>query len=265
MTIRAIIGITGRLRIPSWIVASTYSSAPAPPSPRTSSRSRVVGGRGAQQPLERPGQRVGGRLVAGEHERQELVAQLVVGQRLARPRRWRRAAARGCRRGARGRRRRAARGSPRTSGGRASPAPPRARPWARRGRRSAARRAGTAAMVEAAEHAPDRLAQPALGVPRCRPALDPEDRRHDHVERDRLHPRRERERLAHRPAVDLALGDLGDHLPRSAAPPRRGTAAAAACAGACGARRPRSAPSSGPGSAAAATRRSATAHPRAWP
>ncbi len=42
--------------------------------------------------------------------------------------------------------------------------------------------------------------------------LDPEDPGHDHVERDRLHPRGERERLADGPALDLALGDVDDHL-----------------------------------------------------
>ena len=43
----------------------------------------VVGGRVAQQALERPGERVRRRLVAGEHEREQLVAQLLVGQALA--------------------------------------------------------------------------------------------------------------------------------------------------------------------------------------
>jgi hypothetical protein len=43
-------------------------------------------------------------------------------------------------------------------------------------------------------------------------AVDAEDPGHDHVEGDLLHPRRERERPGDRPAVDLALGDLADHL-----------------------------------------------------
>ena len=41
-------------------------------------------GRGrAHQALPGPGERVGGGLVPGEHEREQLVAQLVVGERLA--------------------------------------------------------------------------------------------------------------------------------------------------------------------------------------
>ena len=58
----------------------------------------------------------------------------------------------------------------------------------------------------------DRLAQAVLGRAAARTALDAEDAGHDHVERDRLHARRDRERPADWPAVDLALGDLGDHL-----------------------------------------------------
>jgi hypothetical protein len=50
------------------------------------------------------------------------------------------------------------------------------------------------------------------GVPRAGLALDPEDAGHDHVERDRLHARRERERGPRWPAVNLALGRVGDHL-----------------------------------------------------
>ena len=51
-----------------------------------------------------------------------------------------------------------------------------------------------------------REPQPVLGGVAARDALDPEDPGHDHVERDRLHPRRQRERPADRPAIDLALG-----------------------------------------------------------
>ena len=58
----------------------------------------------------------------------------------------------------------------------------------------------------------DGGAQAALGRSTRRLALDPEDARHDHVERDRLHARGERERAAQRPAVDLPLGDVRDHL-----------------------------------------------------
>ena len=49
--------------------------------------------------------------------------------------------------------------------------------------------------------------RPALGL-----ALDAEDPGHDHVERDRLHPRCQRDRRVERPAVDLAVGGLDDHL-----------------------------------------------------
>ena len=59
---------------------------------------------------------------------------------------------------------------------------------------------------------PDGVTQSGLGGAGRGPALDAEHSAHDHVQRDRLHARREREALADRPAVDLALGDLGDHL-----------------------------------------------------
>ena len=59
---------------------------------------------------------------------------------------------------------------------------------------------------------PDRRAQLVLWRCALGPALDAEDPAHDHVERDRLHPRGKRERCAHGPAVDLALGCVGDHL-----------------------------------------------------
>ena len=80
-TRRPIIGITGRERIVSTIVASTCSSAPSPA--RTALAQRLVGGGVADQALPGPGQRVGGRLVAGEDEGEQLVAQFFVVQRLA--------------------------------------------------------------------------------------------------------------------------------------------------------------------------------------
>ena len=61
------------------------------------------------------------------------------------------------------------------------------------------------------QHAPQCLAHPTLGVGGDRSRADPEDPAHDHLEGHRLHPGRERERLTHRPAVDLLLGDVGDH------------------------------------------------------
>jgi hypothetical protein len=51
------------------------------------------------------------------------------------------------------------------------------------------------------------LRRAALGLP-----LDAEDPGHDHVERDRLHVRGQGKGAADRPAVDLALGGVGDHL-----------------------------------------------------
>ena len=69
-------------RIASWIVASTYLVGVARPSADRVAQPVVGGGR-AHEALERPRQRVGRRLVAGEHEREQLVAQLAVGERLA--------------------------------------------------------------------------------------------------------------------------------------------------------------------------------------
>ena len=94
-------------------------------------------------------------------------------------------------------------------------------------------------LVEAATRRLIICRRPCSGVPRSRLALDAEDPGHDHVEGDRLHPRRQREGLADRPAVDLAFGRRRRSSACSARSPRRGRAAAAACAGACGAGRPR--------------------------
>ena len=118
---------------------------------------------------KRPGQRVGGRLVAGQHERHQLVAQLVIGQRLARPRRGPRAAARARRRARRRRRPRGARGSPRTSAGRRSPQ--------HRGEDSRGLAARRVAQLDelvqrrrrGRQQPADRLAHPLLGLPRCGP------------------------------------------------------------------------------------------------
>ena len=62
------------------------------------------------------------------------------------------------------------------------------------------------------QHAPQRLAQPALDGAALGAAPTPNTPRHDHLQGHRLHPRRQRERLADRPAVDLLVGDVGDHL-----------------------------------------------------
>src|SRR3954449_9939476 len=80
VTRRPMIGITGRERIPSWIVCSTTSAAgssppppraplPAPPAPRRppprggGAREPLGGGRRPDEPLPGPGQLVGRRLV----------------------------------------------------------------------------------------------------------------------------------------------------------------------------------------------------------
>ena len=194
VTRRPMIGITGRTRIASSIVASTYSSA-AGSSLRTGLAQPLVGGGRAQQALPCPGERVGGRLVAGEHQRHQLVAQLAVGQRLAvlvaRLEQQREdVVALAARSGARG-----ARGSPRTSGGRAIAEPALHQPArllaaevAELGELARRRGRGVAAAAGSCRAAASAL--PARGL-----ALDAEDPGHDHVERDRLHPRRERERL----------------------------------------------------------------------
>ena len=63
--------------------------------------------------------------------------------------------------------------------------------------------------------------------------VDSEDGAHDHRQGDPLGVGAQRERLADRPALHLAQGDLADQLAVAARSARRGTAAAAVCAGAC--------------------------------
>jgi hypothetical protein len=58
----------------------------------------------------------------------------------------------------------------------------------------------------------DRFAQPVLGRACHGLAVDTEDPGHDHLERDRLHRRRQREWAPQRPAFDLALSSVRDHL-----------------------------------------------------
>ena len=80
-TRRPTIGTTGRERIVSMIVASIASSAPVAGADRLDQALVRVGV--ADQPLPGPGERVGGRLVAGEDQGEQLVADFVVGQLLA--------------------------------------------------------------------------------------------------------------------------------------------------------------------------------------
>jgi hypothetical protein len=82
VTRRPIIGITGRERMPSVMVASIVSAFSAPPE-RTTSTSRAYAAGGAHEALPRPRELVGRRLVPGQHQGQQLVAQLAVGEGLA--------------------------------------------------------------------------------------------------------------------------------------------------------------------------------------
>ena len=197
--------------MPSWMVASTYSCGAGAVVAADEVAQPRVGGRGAQQPLERPGQRVGGRLVPGEHQRHQLVAQLVIGEGLAVL---------------------VAGGEQQREHVGAAIAVPGGAPLAdhrvhlavdhRHHRREHALGLGVARVAHLhqqvqrrhgrGQHAPQRLAHPALGVAGDRSRADAEDPAHDHLEGHRLHPGRQRERLTHRPAVDLLLGDVGDHL-----------------------------------------------------
>ena len=79
ISVRATIGITGCSRIDSLSTASSQASSPSTTARWV--RSRSVGR--AADLVQRPGQRGGGGLVAGEQQRHELVAQLDVGERVA--------------------------------------------------------------------------------------------------------------------------------------------------------------------------------------
>ena len=171
----------------------------------------------ARQPLERPRERRGGRLVAGDEQRDQLVAQRRVGPIVRRGR----AAARGCRRARRGRRSRAAARDLLVQQlvDRLAHAAERSRSDAlRSGERS---RAAAAMRV--------RRPSPAARRRAARSALvaHAEDGAHDHLERQRLHARPERERRRRAgQRRDLALGDVAGSGRRRPASARRGTRAA---------------------------------------
>ena len=84
---RPTIGMTGCRRSASFTVASSSSSfairAGSPPAPAISSRSRALERRIRQQPAQRPRERRGRRLVAGDQQRDQLVVHLVLAQRPA--------------------------------------------------------------------------------------------------------------------------------------------------------------------------------------
>ena len=89
-----------------------------------------------------------------------------------------------------------------------------ARPWAPRPEVAAHRR-------EQRHRVRARLEQPdhaVADVREARAALVAEDHAQDHVERDRLHPRLERDRCAERPVVHVLGGDLGHQLLVAAQP-----------------------------------------------
>ena len=200
------IGITGRERMVSTIVASTRSSAPSSPADRLDQRRVRL--RVADEALPGPGEGVRGRLVAGEHQGEELVAQFFVVERLAllgpRLQQQREDVAALLEVG----RPAPLARSPRRSAGRASPRPSFSRPIGSSRPTCSSSVSWAVGQVEAATVL--RIARPQrrLRRPRRGLALDAEDPGHDHVERDRLHPRRQRHRLADRPVVDLPLGRL---------------------------------------------------------
>ena len=191
---RTTAGTTGRRRSVSLTTASRYSSVAG-----RAARPAPLEHRGrAREPLERPGERGRGRLVAGDEQRHQLVAQLRVGQRVRRPRRARRAAARRCRRAS------APSGSARRAadllveqlvglGARGAIAAPRAaRPGAAAGERERQHPASGWRSCRAGAAAARRARS------RRRSVLDAEDRAQDHLERDRLHARQHGERRVRR-------------------------------------------------------------------
>ena len=180
----------------------------------------------AREPLERPGERAGGRLVPGGEQRHDLVAQLVLG-RAGGDQLVDHGRCRGAGRGARG--------SPPAAARR------RARPRARTApRRRAARRERERDQARQRRRHVERLADRRAQLRVGRAEHDAQD----HVERQLLHPRQRAQRPAGLPAVELG----GSPAPRRSrgAPPsaRRGTAAASAAAGAGAPRRSRAGSSS---------------------
>ena len=183
----------------------------------------------AGEALERPGQGGGGRLVAGDEQGHQLVAELGVGHRRRRPRRARRGAAR---------RRRRRRG------------PARRRvdlladqlvarciagvDEARHGLEPARAPGGRARSISA--RAPSTMSSiRAQRVGSCRRSVArAEDRAHDDLERHRLHARAHGERRRPRGHVATSRSATSVHQRRvRGACARRGRRAAAACAGAC--------------------------------
>ena len=236
------IGMTGRERIVSTIVASTCS-APSSDPERTASRSRSWAAGIADQALPGPGERVGGRLVAGENQGQELVAQLVVAQRLAvlGPRLQQQredvaplAEVPDARR----------RGDHRVGGPveELEPDPGQARP-PRRGRGSSARRSAPPAWSRPPPCASSRIAASTRG---CHDAGLPSMPKIPAMITSRviacIRGASANGRPTGQPSISRSAA-VGDRPACSARSPRRGRGAAAACAGACGAGRARSAPS----------------------
>ena len=180
------------------------------------------------QPLEAPTRARGGRLVPGDEQRHELVAQLAVGHRLAvlvaRGEQHREdvvALARPVARGARAicveHQRVGAVARPRRSA-------------ARRSAGRALRRSSGSSVSGDALRSSSRVSAVAQLV-ELRPVGDAEHGAQDHLERDRLHARVQRERLAGGQPAISARGDLAPSRRVARACARRGTAAASACAG----------------------------------
>ena len=191
----------------------------------------------AHEPLERPGQLRGGRLVPGDQQRDQVVAQLALGGLRAvlaagvEQQREHVVAAL-----ARSRRRRISAKSISSTSARAA----------------SKRRCGLPGPQSRCSSGISMIRMPVCGEPPERPlelghprAVDAEDRAQDDPQRQPLHGRQQRERLADRPGRHLGLGQLAHDVAVDAHRARRGTAAAAACACAgAGARRAR-APSAG--------------------
>ena len=165
--------------------------------------------RSAEELVEGPRERGGRRLVAGEQQRDELVAQLAVGHRLA-------VLVTGLQQ---------QREDVVTLGERGVVAPARDLLEQHRvhGGDLALERRAEVERADPPRHVHEQLGERSGDVgergldrradPRAPPrVIEPEDRLQDHLERDRLEARLQREGLARGPAVDLALGGLRDEL-----------------------------------------------------
>ena len=164
----------------------------------------------AEQQVEGPGERRRGRLVAGEQQGHQLVAQVGVVHRPRRPRSGPASAPRGCRRAPRGRRRGGARRSRRRAARRPRAAGPRTGPTAR-GRRSGAATRATqlGAGRGGLRQQPSRAAR--AGAPAAAPSATPKTTRRITSRVTACIRGWIGNSSPERPGVDLGVDDLLDH------------------------------------------------------